>query len=320
MTRMLPRIQIRVMTVLFALGLSAGGCATSGDPRDPLEPVNRVVYHFNDGVDHLLVRPAAELYRGRMIPEFVRTGIRNFFSNINDVIVLLNDLLQGKFEDAESDLGRIVINSTAGILGFIDVATDAGLIKNNEDFGQTLGVWGFGDGPYLVLPLLGPSNVRDTVGWVGDAYTWPLAYVNPNRTRNQLILLRYVTLRADLLAASRVLEAAALDPYAFVRDAYLQRRRNLVYDGRPPREKDDLEPPNKPGASNIHSAPLFAGLFDGPFCLAPDLFDGTTPNSIGLTPDVDTAHEPSAGVPEDPSTRAHVVRVWLPSPRQNTSD
>jgi len=300
---------MRMMTVLFVLTLFAGGCASSGDPRDPLEPVNRVVYHFNDGVDHLLIKPAAELYQGRMIPEFVRTGIRNFFSNINDVIVFLNDLLQGKFEDAESDLGRIVINTTAGILGFVDVATDAGLTKHNEDFGQTLGVWGFDDGPYLVLPLLGPSSVRDAVGWVGDAYTWPVAYVDPHRTRNQLILLRYISLRADLLAASKVLEAAALDPYEFMRDAYLQRRRNLVYDGRPPREKEETEPASKPGASNSRTAPPFADFFEGSYSLAPGV-DDVAPKPLGLKPDKYAAHEPSTSTPADPPTQERVVRVW----------
>jgi phospholipid-binding lipoprotein MlaA len=242
-------IPMQARALICALALLAGGCATNGDPRDPLEPMNRAIYHFNDGFDQLLVKPAAELYTGRMIPEFVRTGLRNFFSNINDVIVAVNDLLQGKLEAAGNDVGRIVINSTAGILGFMDPATDAGLPKNNEDFGQTLGVWGFGDGPYIVLPILGPSSARDTVGWVGDIYTWPITYVKPHHTRNTLVAVRFVGIRADLLAASKVLEAAALDPYIFVRDAYLQRRRNMVYDGRPPPEEEDVEPQQKPGAS-----------------------------------------------------------------------
>ena len=249
MTPIRTRIPMQARALACALAFLAGGCATNGDPRDPLEPMNRAIYHFNDGVDHLLIKPAAELYTGRMIPEFVRTGLRNFFSNINDVIVAVNDLLQGKFEDASNDVGRIVINSTAGILGFRDVAADAGLPKRQEDFGQTLGVWGFGDGPYIVLPILGPSSVRDTVGWVGDIYTWPITYVEPHSTRNTLVAIRFVGIRADLLAASTVLEAAALDPYTFVRDAYLQRRRNLVYDGRPPPDEQDLEPEPKPGAS-----------------------------------------------------------------------
>ncbi|MDH3288442.1 MAG: MlaA family lipoprotein [Betaproteobacteria bacterium] len=313
-----------MMTVLLALVLFTSGCASNGDPRDPLEPLNRAIYHFNDGVDHLLVMPAAELYQGRLIPEFVRTGLRNFFSNINDVIVFLNDLLQGKFQDAESDLGRIVINSTAGILGFIDVATDAGLVKHQEDFGQTLGVWGLGDGPYLVLPLIGPSSVRDTVGFVGDAYMWPLAYVSPTRTRNQIALLRYIGLRADLLAASRVLEAAALDPYQFLRDAYFQRRLNLLYDGKPPREDDDPEPPSKPGASNSRMAPPLAGPSDGSYNLAPDRFDGAASSPLELKPAESTARPPAlapgpskprATSAAHPATQAPVVRLWLPATR-----
>lgn len=252
---MIIRIPVKARAFACAIALLASGCATNGDPRDPLEPMNRAIYHFNDGVDHLLIKPAAELYTGRLIPEFVRTGLRNFFSNINDVIVAVNDLLQGKFEDAGNDVGRIVINSTAGILGFRDAATEAGLPKNNEDFGQTLGVWGFGDGPYIVLPILGPSSARDTVGWVGDIYTWPITYVEPHHTRNTLAAVRFVGIRADLLAASKVLEAAALDPYTFVRDAYLQRRRNLVYDGNPPREEEDLEPLPKPDTLKSRESP-----------------------------------------------------------------
>jgi phospholipid-binding lipoprotein MlaA len=313
---MLLRIQTRTMTALLALALFAGGCASNGDPRDPLEPMNRAIYHFNDGVDHLLVRPAAELYQGRLIPQFVRTGLRNFFSNINDVIVALNDLLQGKFKDAESDLGRIVINSTAGILGFRDVATDAGLPKNQEDFGQTLGVWGFGDGAYIVLPLLGPSSVRDTFGWVGDIYSWPITYVKPHHTRNTLVAVRFVGIRADLLAASRVLEAAALDPYTFTREAYLQRRRNLVYDGRPPREDADPEPQSKPGASNGGVAPPLGQSFDDAYTLAPGIGKDPVLDPLGLTPAKDTVIEPSTGTAPRLSTPARVVRVWLPSSRQ----
>ena len=215
-----------------------GGCASTGNPRDPLEPLNRGIYHFNDGVDNLLVKPAAEIYNG-VLPQFVRTGVSNFFSNINDVIVALNNLLQAKFLNAASDVGRIVVNTTAGLLGVIDVATEIGLEKHNEDFGQTLGYWGIGDGPYLVLPILGPSSFRDAVGWVGDIYAWPVSYVKPPRSRNQLALGRFISRRAELLDTSRILEAAALDPYEFLRDAYLQRRRNLVYDGSPPPDTDE---------------------------------------------------------------------------------
>ena len=157
------RLRAMVLCGLIALTL-LGGCASTGNPRDPLEPINRGIYHFNDGVDHLLLKPAAEIYRG-VLPQFARTGVSNFFSNIGDVIVALNNLLQGKFGQAVSDVGRIVVNTTSGLLGLIDVATEIGLEKHNEDFGQTLGYWGIGDGPYLVLPFLGPERRRSYARW-----------------------------------------------------------------------------------------------------------------------------------------------------------
>ena len=241
-----PLSRLRAVVLCGAVSLVLlGGCAGTGNPRDPLEPINRGIYQFNDGVDKVLIKPAAEFYRFA-IPEFMRTGVSNFFSNLNDVIVALNSLLQGKLTQAGSDAARLIVNSTVGLLGLFDVATGIGLEKHNEDFGQTLGYWGIGDGPYLVLPLIGPSSARDTVGWVGDYYTWPVTYVEHDRERNILIAVRFVTARADLLEASRILETAALDPYEFVRDAYLQRRRNLVYDGKPPPDEDDLEDDAKP--------------------------------------------------------------------------
>ena len=242
--RSLSRLRAVVLCGAVSLVL-LGGCASTGNPRDPLEPINRGIYHFNDGVDKVLIKPAAEFYRWAL-PEFMRTGVSNFFSNLNDVIVALNSLLQGKLAQAGSDAARLIVNTTVGLLGLFDVATEMGLEKHNEDFGQTLGYWGIGDGPYLVLPLLGPSSARDTVGWVGDYYSWPVTYVDDDGTRYFLIGMRFVSARADLLEASRILETAALDPYEFVRDAYLQRRRNLVYDGKPPPDEDDLENGAKP--------------------------------------------------------------------------
>jgi len=242
--RSLSRLRAVVLCGAVSLVL-LGGCASTGNPRDPLEPINRGIYQFNDGVDKVLIKPAAEFYRWAL-PEFMRTGVSNFFSNLNDVIVALNSLLQGKLAQAGSDAARLIVNTTVGLLGLFDVATEMGLEKHNEDFGQTLGYWGIGDGPYLVLPLLGPSSARDTVGWVGDYYSWPVTYVDDDGTRYFLIGMRFVSARADLLEASRILETAALDPYEFVRDAYLQRRRNLVYDGKPPPDEDDLENGAKP--------------------------------------------------------------------------
>ncbi len=250
-----PLSRLRGVVLCGAVSLLLlGGCASTGNPRDPLEPINRGIYTFNDGVDHLLIKPAAEFYRFA-VPQFMRAGVNNFFSNINDVIVALNSLLQGKVTQAGSDVARLIVNTTVGVLGLFDAATEIGLEKHNEDFGQTLGYWGIGDGPYLVLPLIGPSSARDAVGWVGDFYAWPITYLEPDRDRKFLIAVRFVTARADLLEASRILETAALDPYEFVRDAYLQRRRNLVYDGKPPPDEDDLENDVKPKPSAPEAAP-----------------------------------------------------------------
>ena len=257
MTDSRARMRALLISGLMALTL-LNGCASTGNARDPLEPVNRAIYHFNDGFDNTLLKPAAEIYRG-VLPQIVRTGVSNFFSNINDVLIALNNLLQGKVLDAASDVGRVAINTTVGLLGVLDLATEVGLEKHDEDFGQTLGRWGIGDGPYLVLPFFGPSNLRDTLGRAVDYRTDPLTYVDPSRDRNQLWLARLINRRSELLDTSKILETAALDPYEFLRDAYLQRRRNLVYDGSPPPEKDDdeeirmkprAERPDDPGAVN----------------------------------------------------------------------
>jgi phospholipid-binding lipoprotein MlaA len=247
-----PRLRALMVGGVIAATLLSG-CASTGNPRDPLEPFNRGIYQFNDNVDKAFIKPAAEFYRF-ILPDFMRTGVSNFFSNINDVIVALNSLLQGKLTQAGSDAARLIINSTVGLVGLIDVATEIGLEKHNEDFGQTLGFWGIGDGPYLVLPLLGPSSARDAVGWFGDYYMWPIGYVESDLTRNLLIAVRFVAGRADLLEASRILETAALDPYEFVRDAFLQRRRNLVYDGKPPPDDDDFVDEAKPKPKAVEPA------------------------------------------------------------------
>ncbi len=242
LTRSLKALLLALLLPLALLG----GCATN-NPRDPLEPMNRAIYGFNDGVDTAIIRPVAEGYRA-ILPAPVRTGVSNVFANINDVLIALNNLLQGKVVNAVSDVGRVLVNTTIGIGGIFDVATNIGLEKHNEDFGQTLGWWGIGDGPYLVIPIRGPSNLRDAVGRFVDQRIDPITYVRSMRLRNMLWGLRALNQRADLLDTSKILETAALDQYEFVRDAYLQRRRNLVYDGAPPREKDDgamTDPPQR---------------------------------------------------------------------------
>jgi phospholipid-binding lipoprotein MlaA len=218
--------------------LFLGGCATTGegDPRDPFEGWNRGVYKFNDKFDDYLARPVAETYED-WVPREVRNRVRNFFSNLADPFIGVNNLLQGKATEAFDDWTRFILNTTVGLVGIHDVATDFGLEKHNEDFGQTFGRWGAGTGPYLVLPIFGSSNLRDGVGLAADMYTDPMGEIRPIDARNAAIATRAVQTRADLLGASRVLGEAALDRYVFQRDAYLQRRRSLVYDGRPPREK-----------------------------------------------------------------------------------
>jgi phospholipid-binding lipoprotein MlaA len=224
---------------LAALVGVLAGCASTGerDPRDPFEPLNRGIYRFNDKVDQVVARPVARGYV-RAVPVEIRDRVRNFFGNIGDVFIGVNNFLQGKFEEGVSDWARVAFNSTVGLFGIHDIATDMGYEKHNEDFGQTFGRWGARPGPYLILPILGSSTVRDGIGTGIDLYVDPLTEVRPYHLEYGLVGLRLTQTRADLLDASRILEEAALDRYVFQRDAYLQRRRSLVYDGHPPREKE----------------------------------------------------------------------------------
>ena len=243
MTSFAAQLRIRFLPGLLAL-LLLGGCASVNNPRDPLEPFNRAIYKVNDGLDKVIMKPIATVYKG-ILPQFVRTGVTNFFNNLSDILTALNNLLQGKVADAVSDVGRIAVNTTVGIAGLIDVGTHIGLEKHKEDFGQTLGRWGVADGPYLQVPLLGPSSFRDTVGSFVDFKLDPVRWIWRNHiaVRNSLWGLYYVNLRANLLDSTKILDEAALDPYEFQRDAYLQRRRSLVYDGNPPPDKDREEIP-----------------------------------------------------------------------------
>jgi phospholipid-binding lipoprotein MlaA len=240
-------LRLKLTCVALSVLLLAG-CATGKNPADPFEGFNRGVYEFNEAVDKAVLKPVAEGYRF-VVPQFIRSSVGNFFSNLNDVLVALNNVLQGKFKAAYSDFGRVAINSTIGVLGLFDVASEAGIEKHDEDFGQTLGWWGVRDGPFIMLPFFGPSTARDTVGRVGDYFTDAVTYVDPTRSRNVLWGTRVVNRRSELLDASKVLETAALDPYEFIRDAYLQRRRNLVYDGSPPPDREFLDAPPKPRTS-----------------------------------------------------------------------
>jgi phospholipid-binding lipoprotein MlaA len=233
------RLRLLLSVLLFSLVLQ--GCATvegPTDPEDPFESFNRAVYSFNDTLDKAILKPVAQGYNAAL-PDPVNKGVSNFFSNLDDVVVVFNDLLQLKLGQALSDTARVFFNSTIGIFGLIDVASGMDLPKHDEDLGQTFGYWGIDTGPYLVIPFLGSSDIRDAIGRVGDAYVDPLNDITPDGTRNGLLLLEGVDIRAGLLSASKVLKEAALDEYLFVRDAYLQRRENLVYDGDPPKPTFD---------------------------------------------------------------------------------
>ena len=224
--------------LLLILALLSG-CASTGeerDPRDPWEGMNRGVYRFNDEFDTYLAKPVATAYQ-KVLHREIRARVSNFFSNFQDLMIGVNNFLQGKFQDGVNDWARFAFNSTFGLLGIHDVASEWGLEKHNEDFGQTFGRYGAPSGPYLVLPFLGSSTVRDGIGTGFDYYFAPLGEVRPIELRNTMYGVYLVNTRAELLDASRILEEAALDRYVFQRDAYLQRRRSLIYDGNPPREK-----------------------------------------------------------------------------------
>ncbi len=222
----------RTLTVLAAIALTGCAATPKTNPADPLEPLNRSVYAFNDTLDKAIVKPVAQGYN-KVMPDTGKSMVINFFSNLDDVIVTANDLLQFKFTQAFSDGMRVLVNSTVGVAGLIDVAS-MNLEKHNEDFGQTLGYWGLKSGPYLVLPILGPSTLRDTAGDLGDSQVSIISNTRDVPTRNQMYLTKGIKRRAQLLENESLLEGAVIDRYSFIRDAYLQRRESLVYDGNPP--------------------------------------------------------------------------------------
>jgi phospholipid-binding lipoprotein MlaA len=228
--------------VLLALVATVVGCASipagvTPSPHDPWEPFNRSVFEFNEGLDAYLLKPVVAGYRF-ILPEFVRDGIYNFFSNYSDIYTALQNLLQGKPDYAFSDLMRVVVNTTFGLGGLIDMASPAGLPKHKEDWGQTFGVWGIPSGPYVVLPFFGPSSVRDTFGTAADLESDYLFRLLPDvALRNSITGLRVVNARNTYYEAGDLLDGAALDKYSFVRDAYIQRRQYQINEGR-----DDEEP------------------------------------------------------------------------------
>ncbi|MDT8452465.1 MAG: VacJ family lipoprotein [Gammaproteobacteria bacterium] len=236
-------ILIKYSFIIVSLGLNIGCTTLDGpkNPDDPFESFNRSMYAFNETVDKYAFKPIAKGYQA-ITPEPVDRGISNFFSNLDDVLVLINDLLQLKIERAAGTSARIVFNTTFGLLGFMDVATDFGLPKHDEDFGQTLGYWGVGSGPYLVLPFFGSSSIRDAIGFTIDKTEFDFVYddMSPENAY-ALYTVKYIDIRADLLKAKDIVDETAPDPYAFIRDGWMQRRKNQIYDGNPPEENlDDL--------------------------------------------------------------------------------
>lgn len=227
----------RALWLPFVLGLSACATTADHDPRDPWEGWNRGVQKFNDTLDDYVMKPVAQGYQF-VTPSVMDQGVTNFFSNVDDIGVIANDLLQFKLLQTGQDTGRFLVNTTLGLGGFIDVASKLDLQKHNEDLDQTLGAWGIPSGPYLVLPVLGPSTPRGVVGVAGDTMSNPINWVNPVAIPWGAGTLRTVDMRADLLSATKIMDEASVDRYEFIRNAYFQQRNYLIHDGNPPLDED----------------------------------------------------------------------------------
>lgn len=227
-----PAFTLLIITAV----LFSSGCASTtedGDVNDPIESTNRAIYNFNEAFDRNILKPVAKGYQ--KLPSPVQTGTHNFFSNMNDVVVIVNDGLQLKGEQMSSDVLRFSVNTVFGIFGLIDMATPMGMPKHEESFADSLGYWGVGSGPYIVLPLLGPSSVRDAPSLVVDFFTNPLSLVSPTSATLALASLDAVDVRSELLKSTDLRDQLALDPYIFTRESYYQWRQNRIYDGDPPK-------------------------------------------------------------------------------------
>ena len=236
----LKRLMLLSVTCLF-VGCASIPAGVEPSPRDPWEPFNRSVFEFNEGLDKYLLKPVVAAYRF-ILPEIVREGIYNFFSNYSDIYTALQNLLQGKPDYAFNDLMRVAVNTIFGLGGLMDVATPGGLEKHKEDWGQTFGVWGVPSGPYVVLPFFGPSTVRDTFGTAADLETdYLFKYIPDVGLRNSITGLRVINARNTFYEAGDLLDGAALDKYSFIRDAYLQRREYQINEGR--NDEEPLMPP-----------------------------------------------------------------------------
>ena len=279
---------MRSIIALALAALASSGCATmsgvASDPRDPLEPANRAVFAFNESLDRAVIQPVARGYRA-VVPEVVRLGVTSFFGNLQDVWTGANNLLQGKFQDGVTDYARVLFNTTFGFGGVLDWASEMGLEKHDEDFGQTLGRWGLAPGPYIVLPLVGPSSVRDTAGFVADFWAYPpfwmVKAIKPVSWvvwRNGVTALDFTNQRTNALEATDILEQAALDRYSYVRSAFFQRRRNLIYDGSPPPEDESSVNEVEPDAASASAEPAADIVVSTPQTVEPPV----PPNERGV--------------------------------------
>lgn len=224
---------------VLATVIALTGCATTAnEPHDPFQGFNRAMFSFNDAIDQAALKPVATVYRDTL-PMFAQIAVGNFFGNLGDVWTAVNNLLQGKMADGATDVMRVIVNSTFGLGGLIDIGSDAGMPKHKEDFGQTLGVWGFPSGPYVVLPFLGPTTLRDTLALPVDVQGDVWGYTSPTHVRHAGTLLRVIDQRSVILDATNLIEDAALDRYEFIRDGFLQRRENNVNDGAYSKSRND---------------------------------------------------------------------------------
>ena len=228
---MIPR---PVLPFVLACACFLAGCAIGPNPRDPYEGFNRKVFAFNEGLDKAVLKPVAKAY-DKIMPDLAQVGVTNFFNNLGMVVTTFNDAVQLKGEKVPVDVARFLTNLTFGIFGLIDVATELKIEYRHEDFGQSLGYWGVGSGPYVVLPILGPSTVRDGLGLAVDFVVSPYYYWEDHtRVRWEVLAVSIVNTRANLLPAERVLDESGVERYTFLRDVYLQRREYLINDGNPP--------------------------------------------------------------------------------------
>ncbi|EMN1932153.1 VacJ family lipoprotein [Burkholderia ambifaria] len=286
--------KVRIIAATVAASAVLSGCATgpNRNPNDPLEPMNRAMYKFNDTVDTNIAVPIAKGYQ-KITPTPMRTAISNFFSNLGDLGNMANNLLQLRITDATQDLMRVAMNSVFGVAGLIDIATPAGLPKHHQDFGLTMARWGMPSGPYLVLPVFGPSTIRDGVGRAVDVRFNLLNYIEP-AARNPMYIAQFISARSDLLGATDLLKQAALDPYSFVRDAYLQQRKSLTYRG----QSVSATPPNytEPGESGAvpAAAPAMPGLPNYEDPGEAGGASGTAPNNAPAAPGLPQYDDPGA--------------------------